>query len=495
MRLVGRLGLGLSALLLTGTAACAKGPTVQATATAASVEKPVASEPQPVATDDGAPKRDTRPVVSTQGVAGWIGTAAESEAMLRSTRETVLGVWVDVPEGRPRVRPPLDLALVVDTSGSMAGGKIESARTAARQLVQNMEDGDIVALDTFSDQARVVIPPTKLDVETRPEILRAIAALGSGGSTNMFAGLTLGESHMASAPATHTVRRVVVISDGIANVGPSTPEALGALAERGLRFRSQVTSLGVGGDYDEHTLNALAIRSAGRLYHISDPREMVGTLKHELELMTGTLASDAFVEVMPAPGVQLLGADTMRTEMGENGSLRIPLGPLHGGQHKEALVRVRIHDMRSLEGKDSRPLASVRLRFRDPSDGDLERIQETVARARLTDDPAVVRASENARTKAIAAIFDIAKTQIQVAQSINQGQFVDADRELAAAQRKLEQQASVTKDEKEKSRLSQAASSVATQRSTAARAAAAPKSVQRDEALKMNRAAMDAMGF
>ena len=106
-----------------------------------------------------------------------------------------------------------------------------------------------------------------------------------------------------------------------------------------------------------------------------------------------------------------------------------------------------------------------------------------------------MRRSENARTKAIAAIFDIAKTQIQVAQSINQGQFVDADRELAVAQKKLEEQASVTKDAKEKSRLTQAASSVATQRSTVGRAAAAPKAVQRDEALKMNHAAMDAMGF
>jgi Ca-activated chloride channel family protein len=280
----------------------------------------------------------------------WIGASAEGEMLLASTRDTFLGVWVDVPESRPSARPPMDVALVIDTSGSMAGAKIENARNAASTLVKNLKDGDIVSRDSFSDNAKTLVPPTRLDSRSRQQILEAIARLTPTGSTNMFDGLTMGESQVAQAPATHSVRRVVVISDGIANVGPSSPETLGAIAQRGLRFQAQVTSLGVGNDYDERTLDALAVNSSGRLYHLSEPKEMATILKGELDLLDQTLASNAFVEVVPAPGVQLSGADGVRADFSGDGSLRIPLGALHSGQHREALVRVRLVDPEAFTG-------------------------------------------------------------------------------------------------------------------------------------------------
>ena len=251
----------------------------------------------------------------------------------------------------------------------------------------------------------------------------------------MFSGLTLAESQMASAPASHGLRRVVMISDGIANVGPSSPEVLGSLAQNGLRFRAQVTSFGVGNDYDERTLNALSVRTNGRLYHIGEPREMAGILRNEVALLDATLASDASVEIVPAPGVQVLGADGFRAEF-RDGGMRIPLGALHAGQHREALVRVRIVDPAAFEGH-SRSLASVRLRFRDAAEGDLERIQEVVARTQLSPDENAVAQSVNSRTKAIVAIMDASKTQMAAAQRINDGNFVDADKELERAQQTL----------------------------------------------------------
>lgn len=428
----------------------------------------------------------------------WIGAAAESERLLRGTRETTLGVWVDAPIASPtRRHVPLDLALVVDTSGSMAGAKIESARAAARTLVECLGDGDIVSIDTFANEARVLVAPTTLTPSTRREVLASIDRVGHGGSTNMYAGLTLAESHMESAPASHTLRRVVMISDGMANVGPSTPELLGALAERGLRARAQVTSLGVGIDYDEHTLNALAVRSSGRLYHLGDPREMVATLRHEIDLLGSTVASDAFVDVVPAPGVELLGAEGVRADAGEAGALRIPLGALFGGQHREALVRVRVSPS-AFEGSlggPSRPLASVRLRFHDPADGDVERVQEVVARAGLTDDPEAVTRYESPRTKAIVAIQSAARLELAASQAVNHGRFGDADKDLKAAETALRAQAQATSDVHEKRRLEGAAGGLGATRAAAGAAAAAPQAVQRDEALKMNKAAMDAYGY
>jgi Ca-activated chloride channel family protein len=424
----------------------------------------------------------------------WIGASAEGEMLLASTRDTFLGVWVDVPESRPSARPPMDVALVIDTSGSMAGAKIENARNAASTLVKNLKDGDIVSLDSFSDNAKTLVPPTRLDSRSRQQILEAIARLTPTGSTNMFDGLTMGESQVAQAPATHSVRRVVVISDGIANVGPSSPETLGAIAQRGLRFQAQVTSLGVGNDYDERTLDALAVNSSGRLYHLSEPKEMATILKGELDLLDQTLASNAFVEVVPAPGVQLSGADGVRADFSGDGSLRIPLGALHSGQHREALVRVRLVDPEAFTG-NSHPLASVRLRFKDTTDGGLERVQEVVARTQLTNDENQVASTANSRTKAIVAIQETAKAQVQAAQRINDGDFASADKDLARAEASLQAQASVVKGAAEKKRLEEAQRRVASVRAATQAAPSAPKAAQRKMSLEMNASGMHDAGF
>jgi Ca-activated chloride channel homolog len=331
------------------------------------------------------PADQARASVSSDAI--HVFAAAESSVLRTGTSQAFIGVAV---------------GLLVDTSGSMAGAKIESARRAAATFVQNLVDGDVVGVDVFDDSARTLVVPTVLDAETRPRILAAIAALGTGGSTNMFDGLTLSESHLAGSPATHSVRRVVILSDGRANVGRSSAAELGNIAERGLASRVQVTSLGVGLDYDETTLNALSVRSSGRLYHIGDPREMMATLQREVALIGDTVASDASLEVVPAPGVRVIGAEGVHSTW--NGrAFRIPLGALFAGQHREALVRVALDGS---EAQTERPLASVRLVYRDPRDGDLERVKETVARVSFSSDDAAVARGADERVKAMVSLVE-----------------------------------------------------------------------------------------
>ena len=472
--------LGALGLVAQGCSAHSSGP--GATSPQAQSSSPVA-----VAATDGA----------KANAGTWIGTGAASDTLLVGDAETTLGVWVDAPEAPPaREHVPVDLALVIDTSGSMEGAKIDNARSAAKTLVDALKDGDIVSIDRFDDDAKPVVAPTVINKESRVTVERKIDALATGGSTNLFDGLALGEAHVARAPETHSVRRVVVISDGQANIGPSSPAELGQLAERGVKFHAQVTALGVGNDYSEQTLNALAVRSSGRLYHIDDPKEMAGMLRHELDLLQSTVASDAFVEVVPAPGVQLIGADGIRGDMTTDGSMRIPLGALFSGQHREALVRLRVSSAaKDSDGAIQKPIASVRLHFRDPNEGDLERIQETVARVSWTSDPSVVASHANAKTQSIMAIQEAAQLEMQAAQSVNRGSFDDADGSLAVAEKKLETQASVTKDKATRDELVGQAHHIAAARKATSAAAAAPAPAQRSQALKLNQGGMSGMGF
>ena len=479
---VGVLGLlSLVGCVHASTAAPASAVAPETTPVAVAPPKPAVETP-PVAVDE--PKVPQGP---------WVGAAAESDVLLARGGDAFVGVWVDVPAAlHSHHRAPVDLALVVDTSGSMEGAKIQAARTSARTIVERLADGDIISVDAFSDHARTLVPPVRLSPETRARVLSVISELGTGGSTNMFEGLELAQMHVAQAPGDHPVRRVVLISDGQANVGPSSPAALGELAQRGLALGAQVTSLGVGLDYDERTLDAIAERTSGRLFHVGDPREMNATLEHEVDLLASTVADQASLEIVPAPGVQLVGVDGARIDWADGGAVRIPLGALFAGQHREALVRVRLDG--STAGVQ-RALASVRLKFHDPSENDVERVQEVLARASRSDDPAAVADHANAKTHAMIAMLGAAKVQIEASQDLGNGNFQQAEARLAVAEKTLRAAAVAAKDDDSRKKLNKAAESVATSRAHAAAAPAAPAPALRNDVLEMNSRGMKEMGY
>src|SRR5262249_48246641 len=150
-------------------------------------------------------------------------------------------------------------------------------------------------------------------------------------------------------------------------------------------------------------------------------------------LLQSTAATAAFVEVVPAPGVQLLGADGVRASFAQGGALKIPLGAMFGGQHREMLVRVRVN----AAGDGTKPLASVRFHFQDPSEGNLERVQEVVAHYQVTTDRLAVEKHQNSKTQTIVATQEAAQATIAAAQKVNDGHFETADKDLAAAEAKL----------------------------------------------------------
>jgi Ca-activated chloride channel homolog len=485
--------LGLAALLLTlGLVGCANRHTVSGPAAPGSAPIAVAASPDPAGPNAPQPEPDDGEPVNPD--APWLQAATASDFILAHQPDQVFGVWVDVPKGAATGHVPTALTLTIDTSGSMRGDKIEHARDAARRLVEELEDGDRVAIVTFSDRARVLQAPTTIDMHTRRHLLNVIEELSADGGTAMFEGLKVAESQLWSTPDTHLVRRMVVISDGKATVGPTAPEELGSVAEVGLQRGIQVTSIGVGLDYDETTLNELSIRSSGRLYHVEHSRQLPGIVEQEIALLDSTAAADAQVEIVPAPGVTLVGADATRTTWSGT-SLLVPLGTMFAGQGRELLVRARV------DGADdgSRVLASVRLHFRDPSQDGVSRVQEQVLRATLTTDPSLVAAHENHRTKSLMASRE-ATTFAQLASArANAGDFDAADLELERAEKKLAEQAKLAPTMAGRARAEESQRRISRSRKDLAKAKKAPKpaaaEASRKAALDLNDAAMDSLGY
>lgn len=369
----------------------------------------------------------------------WIGgSPVQTQLLVSAPGETLVGVWVDAPNNVPQMarRAPMAVSLVVDTSGSMAGEKIANARMAASSLLETMADGDIVSLYSFSDRARQFAAPTVLSSANRGLLMQRIGMMQAQGGTNMWAGMQAGIRDMAQAPASHPIRRIMLISDGQANIGPSDPQSLGDLAAQATEWRTQVTAIGVGRSYDERTLSALAVRSSGRMYHLAQSFQMATILERELQVLANTVAVDAYIEVIPASGVVLLEGLTMGSQL-QNNRLRIPLGSVYAGQRREVLLRAKV----ATSAPGARNLATARLVYREPGAGGDPQTQNAAVNYQVSTDNAAVAASVKPRVRAMVANYHATQAQLRAVEHMNSGNNAQAAVEMERAEQQLVQAA------------------------------------------------------
>lgn len=436
----------------------------------------------------------TRVTVSSSGGEGggtnaWIGgSPVRTRVVVGADGETYVGVWIDAPEapGR-RERPPMALSLVVDTSGSMSGAKIQNARIAASSLLESLQDGDIVSIYSFDNGVREIAPPTTVSQNTRGGLMQSVQYLHAGGGTNMYGGVQVGVNRLASTPASHSVRRLVLISDGHANIGPSDPYSLGNLAGNATEYNIQVTGIGVGLDYDENTLGALAVRSSGRLYHLEHAHQMAQILQQEVQLLASTVATDAIIEIQPGPGVTILEGVTTGATVSD-GRLRVPLGSVYAGQQREILFRARVSTQRT----GNRPLGTARFVYRTPDEDNERRTQEVALGYEVTRDQVAARGSAQPRVQAMVANYRAAEAQRQAAVALNNGNRAEAERQYEFAESALVEGSNVA-PAAQREVMQQRLDRVRSTRSRARRATT--PAAARGAALESFDAAMDAEGY
>ena len=187
-------------------------------------------------------------------------------------------------------RAPLNIALVIDRSGSMSGSKIERAREAAIQAIRRLDSRDIVSVVVFDNNVDVLVPATK--VSNREDIERKIRTIQPGGTTAIYAGVQKGAEEVQKFFEKGSVNRVVLLSDGLANVGPSTPAALGDLGRTLGGKGISVTTLGLGTDYNEDLMARLASASDGNHKFIERAEDMADIFQKEFNTALSVVAQD-----------------------------------------------------------------------------------------------------------------------------------------------------------------------------------------------------------
>lgn len=206
------------------------------------------------------------------------------------------------------VRVPTDLVVILDRSGSMAGAKIEYARAAIRQLVGRLEAQDRFGLVVYSNRAMVAIPLAQADDGNSRRWLATVDHVAAEGGTNISEGLDVGLLMVESARQTGRMPRVVLISDGLANEGDTSHEGLVARGRRAARAEYMLTTVGVGADFNEYLMTAIADAGTGNYYYLRQASDLESVFAGELDGARTTVAAGLEVTIEPHPGVQVLDA-------------------------------------------------------------------------------------------------------------------------------------------------------------------------------------------
>ena len=258
-----------------------------------------------------------------------------------TTEKAVVKIGLDcLRPPRRDLRPPVNLALVIDRSGSMAGDKIAKAREAALEAVRRLGADDIVALVVYDTRVQTLVPAQRVGDGRRLE--HAIRGIEVGGNTALFGGVTCGAAevrrHMEDRGY---VNRVILLSDGLANVGPSSPEELGRLGSALRKEGISVTTVGLGLGFNEDLMTRLAQRSDGNTYFVEHSADLPRIFAAELGDVLNVVARRVVIEVEFPAGVrplQFIGRDgVIRGQRAE-----LSLNQLYGGQEKFALIEVEV---------------------------------------------------------------------------------------------------------------------------------------------------------
>jgi len=323
-------------------------------------------------------------------------------------------------------RQPMNLALVIDRSGSMASeDKLEHVKHAASFLIQNLLPTDRIALIAYDDQVDVLARSQRVGQDQK-RLLRKIDSLTPGNMTNIEGGLREGYAQVMPHGAPELISRVLLLSDGLANTGISDPAALGLIARDAAEQGVSTTAMGVGVDYSEDTMMQVAEHGRGNYHFIGDPNQVPALFARELRELKATVAQDAVVQLdLPAGSVveRVYGYD--RADVG-SARLTLPIGDLWSGDNRRIIVRVH-----TAAGSPSALLAKAHVRYRNTEGGGVAaQIATADATMRCVKDAAEVHALRQPAVHHEVELVTSAEVMDIAMQDLNAGRKEEAKRKL-----------------------------------------------------------------
>jgi len=265
-------------------------------------------------------------------------------------------------------RKPAHLVFLVDVSGSMSSpDKLGLAKQALRILTNNLTENDTVSLVTYAGDTRVVLAPTS--AEHKDRILSAIEQLQSAGSTGMASGIDLAYQQAISNMKPGHISRVIVLSDGDANVGPHTHEEMLKIISGRAKEGVTLSTIGFGtGNYKDELMEQLADKGNGNNFYIDSLDQAKRVFQQQLTANLEVVAKDVKLQVDFDPAMvaryRLVGYENRDVKDEQFRDDKVDAGEIGAGHQVTALYELEL----TAQGKQARaPLGSIRIRHKTPN--------------------------------------------------------------------------------------------------------------------------------
>lgn len=285
----------------------------------------------------------------------------------------ILRVGIQGKRMKPAERKSMHLTFLIDTSCSMTGGdRIGLVKASLNILVGEMRDGDTVAIATYAGGTRKVLEPT--DASKQSVIRSAINSLGTGGGTAMSSGMILAYEMASKSFVKGHENRVIVLSDGDANIGRTSFTEILATIEKYVKQGITMTTVGFGtGNYRDNRMEQLANKGNGNYYYVDNEDQARRVFRDKFISTMLTIAKDVKIQVEFDPdyinSYRLIGYENRDIADKDFRNDKVDAGELGSGHNVTALYEVKMNKdkvMPLVQSKSTKPLITVRLRFKAP---------------------------------------------------------------------------------------------------------------------------------
>ncbi len=326
-------------------------------------------------------------------------------------------------------RRPLALSLVIDRSGSMAGRKLEVTKACACFLVDRLAPDDQLSIVTYDSE--VELRSALVPVGANRDLLRhLLTGIWEGGQTNLSGGWFKGVETLSGAPEGST-RRVILLTDGQANVGVIDPEQLAKMSKTCADDGISTTTIGFGDGFDEDLLAAIADAGSGGAHFAETPDDAPGIFAKEFTDLVSLVAQNVSLEIRPAwQDVKLLQILNDFPQVVVPGGVQVQLGDAYGDERRRVVFTLHTPRLAELGVKK---VADVVVRFVSVGDSiEAHTLTVPIAVNLVSADDAARQAVDAEVSEEVVVLLS-ARAQEEAREMADRGDFDGAKTRLASA--------------------------------------------------------------
>ena len=272
-------------------------------------------------------------------------TVSLDRSVIAVRHDEVVHVMLELtaPTAPVLARPPLDIVVVLDRSGSMSGAPIAAVTAATAQLLRLAGPDDRIGVVTFHSDVDVVLPLARHDADIAGRVVRGIT---TAGSTNLSGGWLKALELLAAAPRPGAIQRIVLLTDGHANAGVTDTDALATMVRGGHGQGITTSCIGFADGYQEELLASLADAGMGNEYFCAGPDHAQAVFGTEFEGLASVVAQNISIEIAPTAAVAAFNVlNEFPATTNDQGVTTISLGDAYGDEQRRVLIAFNLRPL------------------------------------------------------------------------------------------------------------------------------------------------------